>query len=291
MLFIIWIYRFNQKNNSGYYEGFNNGNNNTTSTSNKPYIIKYNYDIYDDFYMKMYDKLYTPSTNAKIVSASVKKYKKTTKDSIVLITITGNVATILQKTYNTIYILNNSTSNLQYIASKYKNLQSNILCNDITSYSSINNNSISLLYFDENMMYLYDKATRQIILENISNWLLPDGLLLVHLTVPASMNALIPASKKYIDFQKFSKEKILESEINIGDYTYQNKHIINKDNTIQINEKFINKKAQNIREYKQTLYIPSIREFIDELHNAFYTTKEIITIEENAKYIYVFRKK
>lgn len=280
ILFCIWI---NKYINNIVKESFDQDQNSAA------YTIKYNNDIYDDFYTSMYDTLYIPSNNISILSNVLKKYKQTKKDNFIIVSNTGNLASYLQKIYNNVYVINESLAVIDNMKKKFNNLNNFVVQNNITSSSCFNTNSISCLYFTENNIYRYDTHNRQVIFQNIVKWLLPSGVLLIHLIVPEEFDTVIPAAKKYFDIQQYSKEKILESEIKLKEFNYYNKYEFENEK-VTITERFVNKISKNVREYKQELYINSIKKILTELETYGFIVKERIVIQNNKKYIYVFQK-
>lgn len=260
-------------------------------TQNAPFILKQNDDIYDLFYMEVYDKLYIPSNNVTVISNTILEKKLMKKqDKILLLSVTGDQGNSLQELYyKNVHIINKSSAVVDHMKKKFPSVARNIKCGDVYLPMTYEDNTLSCVFITDLSIYMHQN--RIPLLQNIQKWLLPYGTLLIEFVEPRKFSTILPAAREFIDLEKYTKERITANEVDFESFTYANSYIFQeKKNNMIVTEIFVDKINKFVRQNEQTLYMLPIDEMISELEVNGFIAKERIVVEKDAKFIYVFKK-
>jgi hypothetical protein len=276
VLFILWFGKISADRKEGFAQ-------------DSSFVLKQNDEIYDTFYMQIYDELYIPSKYVKKISSTIVKYRYTKSDPILVICITGDQAKSLQTYFDEVHIINSSNDTVSYIKNKYPSLQHSIKCDDVMRSMNYETNSFTFILFIQFSIYKYPEISRKQIFENIDLWLVDHGILFIELVEPHQFDTVLPIASKYIDLQKHTTKRILENEVDFQSFSYNNSFVFKKNNLL-VSETFVDKETKFVRKNEQVFYMFTIKEMIQEFLKYGFIVKGKITVT-NSKYIYMFQKK
>jgi hypothetical protein len=277
-LFFLYAYRYFSHPNA-MHEGF---------TQTSPFVLKLNDEIYDAFYMEVYDKLYVPERGAASLSRAIERLpylKKKLRSMIV--SDTGNLmGTLRNRGFTDAHTVHKSSDAVAHMRSKYRD---NVINGDILLTMFFGNSSIASFIFADLSFYRYDTDKRRTILGNIRHWLTPHGLLLVHLVDSQRFDTVLPAAREFMDLQKYASERITANEVDFNSFSYLNSYEFAKDRVVRT-ETFTDKSTQFVRKNEQTFYMPTIRDSVLEICARGFVVKEKKAIPSCGNVLYVFRK-
>jgi ubiquinone/menaquinone biosynthesis C-methylase UbiE len=260
----IYLYRisespYSKKNKE--HEGFN---------QDKPYILKQNQDIYDEFFAEMYDGV---NKRDKVCQRELFQIIKMTDPTIKNSTFldvgsgTGCVVNELANAGYNVYGIDKSEAMTDYSETKYPNI--NIKTADVLDPMTYENGiftHVMCLNFT-----IYELNDKQQFFYNSYYWLKPNAYLILHLVNPDKFSA-----KKYLKnkgvlttlFDPFMPETdndVRETAItaDFNDCKYQEKYEFSKTSpNVTFTQMFTDKVTKNIRQNEQTMKMESIDEIL-----------------------------
>ena len=262
-------------------------------TQSVPFIVKRNDEIYDDFYAEIYDTLYEPIQNVDTITTILIENTEINKESILLIigSDSGEQINHLQlKGYNT-FMVDKSSSMIDYAKNKYPMIQA---MTDNSELPMIYNQATftHILCID---FHLYKIKNKQSFFRNIYHWIIPNGYFIIQLADPNQFNTIIPAGKSIVldKPQKYSNERITETEIDFGSFYYKSKYNFDKiqQNIVTFSETFIDTNNKNVRINEQILYMENIETILQLLHYCGFIVKTKYNVKNDINQsIYILQR-
>jgi len=268
----------------------------------KPYILKQNQDIYDDFYAEMYDGV---NKREKICQRElfqiIKMTEPTTANSVFLDIGSGTgcvVNELANAGYDT-YGIDKSSAMVEFSETKYPNI--NIKHADIFD-AMVYENGLFTHVLCLNMT-IYEFANKRQFFSNCYYWMKPNGYLIVNLVNPSKLS-----TKKYFKQKGLTKmlfDNLLpETDDDIplsttiadfDDCKYQESFQVSKDSsTVVFKQTFNDKASKNIRENEQTLNMETIDEILDMAKQAGFIVHSKTGMKkcngDDNQYLYVFER-
>ena len=192
-------------------------------TQTSPFVLKLDDEIYDAFYMEVYDKLYVPERGAASLSRAIERLPYLKKKlTCMIVSDTGNLMKSLRdRGFDNARTVHKYPDAVAHMRRKYRD---NVTNGDILSTMFFGNSTIASFVFADLSFYKYKLKDRQTILGNVRHWLTPHGLLLVQLVDMQRFDTVLPAAKEFMDLQKYAKERITVNEINFLSFSYLNSY-------------------------------------------------------------------
>jgi hypothetical protein len=261
-------------------------------TQTLPFVEKRDDEIYDSFYVEIYDKLYVPARGAAVLDQSMQKlphFKK--KGKYVIASNTGDLMQALHdRGCDDAYTVKKSVDSVAHMKKKYSDISECVQHCDIAVTMCFDNNSISYFVFTDLTIYRYHNW--RIILENIKHWLTVRGLIIVQFVDPQRFSTVLPAAREFIDFEKYATERITANKIDFNSFTYENVYQFQfEEKRVVVTETFIDKTNHLVRKNEQTLYIPSVDDAVSEFRACGFAVKDKIADRSNGNVTYVFEKR
>jgi SAM-dependent methyltransferase len=281
ILIIIWCSKIGKTYSSN--EGF---------TQDSPFIIKRDDEIYDNFYAEIYNKLYeSENGSGYLVDLILKNTGLDQKNSVMLfIGYCDEINKLQDKGYN-IFAIDKSQAIIDYNIEKHPKLK--IKVGDYESpmmYDSATFTHISCIGF--NIYRIKDKIS---FFRNIYNWLIPNGTMIIQLADRNKFDTIIPAGRSNVlgnDLQRYSGERITETEINFGQFTYNSKYDFSQARTydlVTFSESFTDNTTQKVRKNEQTYFFEDIQPIVKMIMKAGFTAKAQIRLQNDEfQYIFLF---
>ena len=252
------------------------------TNNKKEFIKKTGKDIFDEFYVNIYDDLvYSELKNNYEVSKIVNSKKPTRQSKILDVGCgTGHHVNLFDE-LNIQYVLgiDNSPSMIKkakenYPKSKFK------LC-DTTNSIEFEPNTfthITCLYFT-----IYYIKNKKVFLENCYNWLMPGGILVIHLVDMKKFDPILPVANPFIlvSPQKYAKERITKSTVKFNTLDYKSDFKL--DNSINCNNSELSKPNAI---FKETLKFKNTNKVRINEHKFYMSTqKAILSLAKDVGFI------
>ncbi len=284
LLFVVLLN--NARNNLGIKEGF--------EQTGEFIVKKKPEEIYDDFYVDLYDDLVynKPKNNCEL--NIIKKFTNLDKKSSVLDigSGTGHHVNMFSKIARSAVGIDIAPSMVNISKSNYPNneyINDNALNSMAVQHQSFTH--ITCLYFT--IYYFEDKRA---FFKNCYDWLLPGGHLILHLVDRDNFDPIIPAGDpfNFVSPQKYSKERITSTIIKFKDYSYKSNFELKSNESIAIlEEEFKNLKNGDVRKNEHKSYMPTQKEILSKTKEVGFIMseyEELASCGYFAQYIYVLQK-
>jgi ubiquinone/menaquinone biosynthesis C-methylase UbiE len=259
------------------------------------YVNKTGDEIYDKFYVDLYDELvYSYSkNNFEVGEVTALTNQDGYLEKNVMLDIgsgTGHHVNAFSKSGAKVIGVDISPNMVNKASEKYPELDfrvGNVL--DSLLFSNNYFTHITCLYFT--IYYIKDKRT---FFSNCMNWLLPGGYLVVHLVDKYKFDPIIPAGNPFtiISPQKYSDKRITNSVVKFHDFDYKANFDLNEDLAI-FKETFKFKKNEQVRVNEHYLYMPTIKAVLAMAKDAGFIVAghaDMTKIGYEYQYLYILQK-
>jgi ubiquinone/menaquinone biosynthesis C-methylase UbiE len=256
--------------------------------------------IYDDFYAKIYNMLFNSPEKTSFERVSMREMmfdtfsKPETKILDVCCGTSAHAKTMTEDGYD--FVGMDVSEPMLKIARRdcpsarfYK-----ADAKDASSFPPKSFSHALLLHFS-----IYQFPNPKIVIDNIYQWLKPEGYLVVHLVNPEKFDPVLDASSPFPAFsiQKYNKQRVTESDIYFNNFKYKAKFVKAPDEEEALFEEtftFSKDDAQpKYRENKHHLYMPSVNAMIDLIRSSGFSLIESIDMTQAGyeyQYIVYFQK-
>lgn len=282
-LFLILIVLFksiNTTNKEGYEQ-------------NDAFLFKQGNEIYDDFYVDIYDHLVFNNLKNNYEIGEISNKTVANSKSVILDVGCGtghHVDKLSQYNLDVIGI-DISPSMVSKAKENYPNYK--FLIGDVLEVSNFQNNQfthIICLYFT---IYYFEDKTQ--FFNNCMNWLMPGGTLIVHLVNREKFDPILPPGNPLyiVSPQKYSKERITKTKITFNDFVYSSNFELEPEKDVAtFHEKF---KFNNgkVRKQEQKLYMNSENDIINMAQDAGFLIKgkiDLVNCAYEYQYLYILVK-
>ena len=254
------------------------------------FSLKTNNDIYDEFYVNIYDTLHKTSNNTEYEYYSILKTTQPDENSVILDigSGTGNLLNKFDENGYNAHGLEKSKDMIEY--SKNKNKLLSIRQGDATDPMTFDKGTFThICCLDFTIYHIKDK---KIFFRNCYNWLLPNGYLILHLVNKQKYDTSVKSANPFLSDnpQNYSKNRILNTNINFIDFNYLNNTEFKNDNKVVIKETFTNS-HNKVRQNELTLYMEDLDEILKISQNIGFIAHSKITYPlDKEQFIYILEK-
>lgn len=262
---------------------------------NEKFIMKKNNDIYDSFYVDLYDDLVYDQTKNNFEIGEIKRITNMQPKKSVVLDIgsgSGHHLHLLHKHNIQCEGLEKSKAMIQKC--KSKNPLLHIKHGDALismTYMSNSFTHIVCLYFT--LYYMKDKLE---FFKNCYQWLKPGGYLAIHLVNRDLFNPIVNSADPLllVSPQKYAKERITNSIIKFKDFQYKadfklEKH---KDQSI-FEETFKDDVTGHVRKNQHIFYMETQKEILGYAKDAGFNLLgklDMVSVQYEYQYIYILYK-
>ena len=250
-------------------------------------------DIYDDFYVSVYDDLlFNQNKNSYEIGEIINSSKPRANSRVLDIgSGTGHHVDILSKRgYKTTGI---DISPAMIKKAKQNHPSCQFKKEDALDTMIFQPNIFSLitcLYFT----IYYIKEKRQFF-KNCMRWLEPGGKLAIHLVDRNKFDPIVPAGDPLVivSAQTYAKERITSTSVEFDTHSYESNFELKDNNMARHHEIFKNKKTGDIRENEHKLYMSTQKEILTDAKAAGFillTKIDLVHCEYDNQYIYILQK-
>ena len=261
---------------------------------NDKFLIKTGPDIYDDFYVDIYDYLvFNTLKDDYEVGFIMNSASPSSKSKILDIGCgTGHhVASLGSKGLDVIGI-DISPSMIKKAKENFPDYKFEV--GDATNGGSFNPDSfthILCMYFT--IYYFKDKTQ---FFNNCFKWLMPGGYLIVHLVDRDRFDPILPPGNPlmYVSPQRYAKERITSTKVKFTDFSYSaDFQLDEKNDKALFVEKFKDDNTGKVRKNEHELYMPDVQQIVDEAQACGFIVEgkaDLLECQYEYQYLYVFVK-
>ena len=222
----------------------------------KDFVLKGGNDVFDDFYVSVYDKLLYSEQKNNYEMQELKHSLEIPKNSDILDVGCGTghqVELFNQQKHNCIGV-DKSEAMIKQAKKNYPNNNYEVkdIMNSI-SYEPGSFDMITCFYFT--FYYIEDKKT---FMKNCMEWLVPGGYLVIHLVDRKRFDPIIPPANPFVMVspQKYAKKRITDSTVKFNNFTYTaDFNLKEKDDIAIFKERFKFKDNKKTRENEHKFYM------------------------------------
>jgi SAM-dependent methyltransferase len=233
-------------------------------TQNGRFVLKHNTDIYDDFYVNIYESINPPAERTSYEIKSICDITQASEKSVFLDigSGTGYLVNELTDLGFQSYGLDKSKAMIAYSEKKYSNAA--VKCGDVLDSMSYDKSTFShvlCLYFT-----IYEIADKSLFFKNCYFWLQSGGYLILHLVDEKKYNPI----KQTKDMRPYERSNNnIKNEVSAA-YDYNDfKYKTVYNSTVQtetnktITETFIDSQTENIRQNEMNYFMEPVKDIIN----------------------------
>lgn len=261
-------------------------------TSTKDFIINKDKDIYDDFYVSVYDDLVHNDGKNKFEIGEITQVEPPNKESKLLDIGSGtghHVAAFAKKGIQATGV-DISKAMVDKAKENYPDnefIQGDVL--DTMLFTPGSFTHITCLYFT--IYYIQDKRR---LFNNCMEWLMPGGFLILHLVDRDNFDPILPAGSQFliVSPQKYAKKRITNTTVKFDKFDYKCNFDL-KDDVAVLNETFKNKENGSVRQNEHKLYMETQKAILTIAKEAgfiLHSKVDMITCQYDNQYLYVLQK-
>ena len=259
-----------------------------------PLTIKSGQEVYDDFYVQIYDYLVFNNMKDDYEIGEIINSTHPTSESIILDIGSGtghHVATLASKGYN---VLGIDTSDAMVKKAKENYPQYSFQTGDALRAMQFEPDSfthILCLYFT--IYYMQDKNA---FFRNCMRWLKSGGFLILHVVNREEFDPILPPGNPLllVSPQRYSKERITTTQIKFNDMSYSSKFELEPEsNKAFFHEKFKMDDSGQVRKNEHVMYMESDTDIITMAQNAGFIIQgkiDLINCHYEYQYLYILVK-
>ena len=282
------------KINFGNKEGFDEKISKNTKKNSGKFVTKKGKNIYDDFYVSVYDDLLHSETKDKFEIDNIMHFTSPNKNSLVLDIGSGtghHVNELMKKGIKTIGI-DTSPAMVKKAKELYPNCDFKVADSLKTmTFTSASFSHILCLYFT-----IYYIKNKKLFFENCMHWLMPGGYLVLHLVDRDRFDPIVPAGDPFsiVSPQNYSKTRITSTVVKFEGMEYKsNFDVVNNDDVAFLNEVFKNTNTGDIRKNEHKLYMSTQRHILSLAKDAGFILRgkiDMTKCQYSDQYLYILQK-
>jgi SAM-dependent methyltransferase len=283
-LFLILVIFFNSMKIPTNREGYQ---------QNDMFLFKSGYDIYDKFYVDVYDQLVFNNIKDDYEIGEIINKTNPTSQSIILDVGSGTGHHVAKIADNNLNVIGIDISPQMIAKAKSNYPKYNFVVGDVLENSQFKYNSfthILCLYFT-----IYYFENKRLYFDNCMNWLMPGGTLIVHIVDREKFDPMLPAANPLyiVSPQKYAKERITKSKITFDNFIYNADFDLDPyQNKATFHEKFKFNDGK-VRKQEHTLYMETETRILTQAQDAGFIIQGKIDLMNCAyenQYLYILVK-
>jgi SAM-dependent methyltransferase len=252
IVFIYLLYKYTEipSKRANNFEGF---------SQDKPFVLKMDEQIYDEFYVEVYDELHATDKRSTWLIEQVVKMTEPTKQSIMLDVGCGTCKVIhkLKQMGYSVYGVDKSKKMVDYVENLYPDIE--VQHCDVMDPMAFERSSFTHILCTG--FTIYEIPDKKTLFRNLYHWLKPNAYLIIHLAEPDKFSAVSPTKDaiQWMPFFKTEKPRTTDSVSEFDDFQYkQSIHSSPSTNITKITETFTDKETNQIRQNEQALIMEPI---------------------------------
>lgn len=258
------------------------------------YKLYKNVEKYDNFYTSLYDSLFVNTNKYNYEIDNIIQKTNIGDKSLILDTgsKTGDYVQLFKKKgcENTIGI-DKCPEMVKKAKDKYPGLDFRVADPNVSmSLPRESLTHITCLNFT-----IYTMQDKSLFLQNCYQWLKPGGFLILNLVNRNKFdNGNNEDPIKLTSIQNYNKNQNKESFVQFSNFNYKSKFVpVDENNIAYFDEKITDKKTNNVRQHKETLYMPTQKDILSIAKNVGFLLHSKVDMKEcsnNYHYLYILKK-
>ncbi len=291
IMFCILLYK--RQNLKPYYEGF---------SQDGRFVMKQNNNIYDDFYVAIYDRLMMVDNRAQFeLEQLIAMTEPSTKNSVFL-EVGSGTGSLLQKLQDAGYEafgLDKSRAMVDASLKKHPDIQ--VKCGDVHEPMIYDRGTFTHVICTGMTFYQLDQ--KMDFLRNCYYWIRPSGYLFLHLVDRDKFDTIIPGGKPpmFTAPQKYAKSRITDTIIDFIDFEYKASwKTVGKDSKsgsgsdeMILKETFTDELTQNVRQNEMTFFMEPLKTTLEMVRRAGFSIKgraDMSNLGDPYQYYYILER-
>lgn len=257
------------------------------------YTSKNESNIYDDFYVQIYDDLMLPQNSCEYTVSKVIQMTEPSKQYSVFLDVgsgTGHTVNSLTKKGYQAHGVDKSKAMVSCSQTKFPEIS--VKCGDVKTPIAFDRGTFTHILCSG--FTIYEFENKSIFFQNCYFWLQQNGYLIIHLVDRTKFDTIVPGGKVNLidDPQKYNENRITDTLIDFINFKYKSTYDFSKDNTNVIHkETFIDTKTNNVRENEKTLYMESIETILLIANKYGFIIKGKAMVENTkGEYLYILER-
>lgn len=258
------------------------------------FILKEGNDIYDDFYISIYDDLFYSSMKDDYEIGQIINKTEPTSESRILDIGSGighHVSKLEEQGYHAIGL---DASEAMVKKAKETFPSSEFIVGDATGALNFQFNyftHILCMYFT-----IYHIKNKEQFFNNVMNWLMPGGYFILHLVDRDNFDPILPAGQGFliVSPQKYAKKRITKTKVHFHDFVYSADFDLNSSKNIAIfNEKFKFTNGSGVRKNQHILYIETDDDILSIAQQCGFIIDgkiDLLKCGYDSQFLYILRK-
>lgn len=257
------------------------------------FLFKQGNDIYDDFYVNIYDHLVFNNIKNDYEVGVIINNTQPSETSII-----ADIGCGTGHHVNSLSSKNLNVIGVDISPSMIKKAQEEFPNNDFKVGDALDSNLFKMnslthvlcLYFT--VYYFKDKRR---FFDNAMDWLMPGGYLILHLVDRESFDPILPPGNPLyiVSPQKYAKERITKTKIHFNDFIYESNFNLDKDNDIATFDEKFKYKNGKVRKQQQKMYMEDTSAIVNSAQDCGFILEGKIHLMKCAyehQYLYIFVK-
>ena len=262
-MFCILLYK--RQNLKPYYEGF---------SQDGRFVMKQNNNIYDEFYVAIYDRLMLVDDRAQFELEQLIATTQPSMKNSVFLEVGSGTGALLQKLQDAGYeVFGIDKSRAMVDASLKKHPDIQVKCGDVHEPMMYDRGTFTHVICTGMTFYQFDQ--KMDFLRNCYYWIMPGGYLFLHLVDRDKFDTIIPGGKPPLlkAPQEYAKSRITDTIIDFIDFEYKAswKSGGTSSNEMVLKETFTDELTQNIRQNEMVFYIEPLKTTLEMIRRAGFT--------------------
>ena len=276
-------------------EGFAVGDGEVGTIRQDKFTNKTGDDIYDEFYVNVYDSLlFSRNKNEFEVAEVIKETSPSKKNSVFLDIGSGSGHHVKSLSANGFKVIGIDKSKAMVNQAKitYPDMDYRVAdALESMTFSPASFTHITCLYFT-----IYYIKQKEKFFENCMQWLTPGGFLVLHLVDRENFDPILPAGDPFgiISPQKYAKKRLTSTVVKFDKYDYKsNFEIFPNDDTAIMREVFKDRMNGQVRQNEHKFYMPTQKEILNQAKSAgfiLHSQVEMTKCQYSHQYLYMLQK-
>lgn len=249
-----------------------------------------NSNLYDDFYVNIYDKLVYSSLKNNYEVGQI-LFSTTPNEHSYILDIgsgTGHHVNLFQEENIKVIGLDKSKDMVSFSKKKYPH--SNFIQGDMMETLLFSPNTfthVCSFYFT-----IYYTKNKSLFFQNCYRWLKPGGYCIIHLVNSDMFDPMLSNPLLYVSPQRYAKTRLTESKLIFDNLTYKSNFEYKPEENLAIfHEKFIHN--NKTRKNEHTLYMEPLESIVQIAQNQGFITQgivDLVSCSYEYQYLYIFVK-
>ena len=257
------------------------------------FVVKKGTDIYDDFYVNIYDDLVFSKLKDNFEIGQIIENTNPTEDSYILDIGSGtghHVKNLSDNGYKAIGI-DTSPAMIKKAKETYPDMEyQNIDALSTMAFPQDTFTHITCLYFT--LYYIKDK---RMFFNNCMAWLKPGGFLALHLVDRNKFDPIIPAGSPFgiVSPQNYTKKRITSSVVNFDQFEYKANFNLNEKENIAIFNETFKQNNGGVRQNEHKFYMETQKEILSMAKDAGFILDakiDMMKCQYEDQFIYILQK-